>query len=162
VRNLENVNCHLARKSRARESSRKKLKWHITVDNLQDYAGVWKYASVRPIAKTASAMVSGLAWTEAAATCSPSKPYAMPGKGVMTVNGNLKEVMKESMLGGEFYVRSRSIQFGVSRLGSVPAISHVHVPERRADRMVPPAGRGHGGRHLSRADGGAGGAKDGP
>ncbi|MGO8485098.1 S16 family serine protease, partial [Rhizobium leguminosarum] len=37
----------------------------------------------------------------------------MPGKGRMTVTGNLKEVMKESISAAASYVRSRAVDFGI-------------------------------------------------
>jgi hypothetical protein len=37
----------------------------------------------------------------------------MPGKGKMTVTGNLRDVMKESISGGGSYVRSRAVDFGI-------------------------------------------------
>jgi len=37
----------------------------------------------------------------------------MPGKGKMTVTGNLRDVMKESIQAANAYVRSRSIEFGI-------------------------------------------------
>ena len=37
----------------------------------------------------------------------------MPGKGKMTVTGNLRDVMKESIQAANAYVRSRAVDFGI-------------------------------------------------
>jgi ATP-dependent Lon protease len=64
----------------------------------------------------------------------------MPGKGVMTVTGNLKDVMKESISAASSYVRARSIQFGVKPPLFRTRDIHVHVPEGATPKDGPSAG----------------------
>jgi ATP-dependent Lon protease len=51
--------------------------------------------------------VTGLAWTEVGGELLTIEGVMMPGKGRMTVTGNLKDVMKESISAAASYVRSR-------------------------------------------------------
>lgn len=64
----------------------------------------------------------------------------MPGKGRMTVTGNLKDVMKESISAAASYVRSRALDFGVEPPLFDKRDIHVHVPGRRNAQGRPSAG----------------------
>jgi ATP-dependent Lon protease len=64
----------------------------------------------------------------------------MPGKGRMTVTGNLKDVMKESISAAASYVRSRAIAFGVAPPTFERRDIHVHVPEGATPKDGPSAG----------------------
>jgi len=64
----------------------------------------------------------------------------MPGKGRMTVTGNLRDVMKESISAAASYVRSRAIDFGVEPPMFDKRDIHVHVPEGATPKDGPSAG----------------------
>ena len=64
----------------------------------------------------------------------------MPGKGKMTVTGNLKDVMKESISAAASYVRSRAIDFGIEPPLFERRDIHVHVPEGATPKDGPSAG----------------------
>ena len=64
----------------------------------------------------------------------------MPGKGKMTVTGNLRDVMKESISAAASYVRSRSIDFGIEPPLFDTNDIHVHVPEGATPKDGPSAG----------------------
>ena len=64
----------------------------------------------------------------------------MPGKGRMTVTGNLKDVMKESISAAASYVRSRAIDFGIEPPLFERRDIHVHVPEGATPKDGPSAG----------------------
>jgi ATP-dependent Lon protease len=64
----------------------------------------------------------------------------MPGKGKMTVTGNLRDVMKESIQAANAYVRSRSIDFGIHPSLFERKDIHVHVPEGATPKDGPSAG----------------------
>jgi ATP-dependent Lon protease len=66
----------------------------------------------------------------------------MPGRGKMTVTGNLKEVMKESISAAASYVRSRAIDFGLEPPLFDRRDIHVHVPEGATPKDGPSAGIG--------------------
>jgi ATP-dependent Lon protease len=64
----------------------------------------------------------------------------MPGKGKMTVTGNLRDVMKESITAAAAYVRSRSVAFGIEPPLFDKRDIHVHVPEGATPKDGPSAG----------------------
>ena len=64
----------------------------------------------------------------------------MPGKGRMTVTGNLKDVMKESISAAASYVRSRALDFGLEPPLFDKRDIHVHVPEGATPKDGPSAG----------------------
>lgn len=64
----------------------------------------------------------------------------MPGKGKMTVTGNLRDVMKESISAAASYVRSRAIDFGIEPPLFERRDIHVHVPEGATPKDGPSAG----------------------
>jgi ATP-dependent Lon protease len=66
----------------------------------------------------------------------------MPGKGKMTVTGNLKDVMKESISAAASYVRSRAVDFGIEPPLFDKRDVHVHVPEGATPKDGPSAGIG--------------------
>ena len=74
-------------------------------------------------------VVTGLAWTEVGGELLTIEGVMMPGKGRMTVTGNLRDVMKESISAAASYVRSRAIDFGIEPPLFDKRDIHVHVPE---------------------------------
>ena len=64
----------------------------------------------------------------------------MPGKGRMTVTGNLKDVMKESISAASSYVRSRATHFGIEPPLFEKTDVHIHVPEGATPKDGPSAG----------------------
>jgi hypothetical protein len=64
----------------------------------------------------------------------------MPGKGKMTVTGNLRDVMKESISAAASYVRSRAVDFGIKPPSFDKRDIHVHVPEGATPKDGPSAG----------------------
>ncbi|MEZ5971233.1 MAG: endopeptidase La [Hyphomonadaceae bacterium] len=108
--------------------------------NLPDYAGVWKFRFGETDADDQIGVVTGLAWTEVGGDLLTIEAVSMPGKGSMTVTGNLRDVMKESISAASSYVRSRSIQFGVKPPVFRSRDIHVHVPEGATPKDGPSAG----------------------
>ena len=64
----------------------------------------------------------------------------MPGRGKMTVTGNLRDVMKESISAASSYVRSRAADFGIKPPTFDKKDIHVHVPEGATPKDGPSAG----------------------
>jgi ATP-dependent Lon protease len=85
-------------------------------------------------------VVTGLAWTEVGGELLTIEAVKLPGKGRMTVTGNLRDVMKESISAAASYVRSRSIDFGIEPPQFDKRDIHVHVPEGATPKDGPSAG----------------------
>jgi len=84
--------------------------------------------------------VTGLAWTEVGGELLTIEGVMMPGKGRMTVTGNLRDVMKESISAAASYVRSRAVDFGLEPPLFDRRDIHVHVPEGATPKDGPSAG----------------------
>ena len=85
-------------------------------------------------------VVTGLAWTDVGGELLTIEAAMMPGKGKMTVTGNLRDVMKESISAAASYVRSRAIAFGIQPPLFDRRDIHVHVPEGATPKDGPSAG----------------------
>ena len=125
----------------ARSSCSTKTK-SITVDpkKLEDYLGVPKYRYGEIEADDQVGVVTGLAWTEVGGELLTIEGVMMPGKGRMTVTGNLRDVMKELISAAASYVRSRAVDFGIEPPLFDKRDIHVHVPEGATPKDGPSAG----------------------
>jgi ATP-dependent Lon protease len=140
VRSLERELMKLARKAVTEILRTKKPAVNITQDNLSDYLGVPRYRYGQVEGEDQVGVVTGLAWTEVGGELLTIEGVMMPGKGKMTVTGNLKDVMKESISAAASYVRSRAIDFGIEPPLFDKRDIHVHVPEGATPKDGPSAG----------------------
>jgi ATP-dependent Lon protease len=140
VRNLERELSNLARKAVKAILTGKASSVHVTEDNVADYLGVFKYRYGEAETVDQVGVVTGLAWTEVGGELLTIEGVMMPGKGRMTVTGNLKDVMKESISAAASYVRSRAVDFGIEPPLFDRRDIHVHVPEGATPKDGPSAG----------------------
>ncbi|MGH6791558.1 MAG: endopeptidase La [Methyloceanibacter sp.] len=140
VRNLEREIAKLSRKSVKELLTTKKKSIKITLKNLEDYLGVPKYRYGEAELEDQVGVVTGLAWTEVGGELLTVEGVMMPGKGKMTVTGNLRDVMKESIQAANAYVRSRAVDFGIEPPLFEKRDIHVHVPEGATPKDGPSAG----------------------
>ncbi len=140
VRNLERELATLSRKviKELLTSDAKTVK--ITDANLDKYLGVPRYRYGEVEGEDQVGVVTGLAWTEFGGELLTVEGVMMPGKGKMTVTGNLRDVMKESISAAASYVRSRAIDFGIKPPLFEKRDIHVHVPEGATPKDGPSAG----------------------
>jgi ATP-dependent Lon protease len=140
VRNLERELMKLGRKAVTEILKTKKKSVKITPDNLSDYLGVPRFRYGQIEGEDQVGVVTGLAWTEVGGELLTVEGVMMPGKGKMTVTGNLKDVMKESISAAASYVRSRALDFGIEPPLFDKRDIHVHVPEGATPKDGPSAG----------------------
>jgi len=140
VRSLERELAKLARKAVKEILTSSKTTITVTKDNVGDFLGVWKYRYGEAEEKDQIGIVTGLAWTEVGGELLTIEGIKMPGKGRMSVTGNLRDVMKESIQAANAYVRSRSIDFGIKPPVFEKTDIHVHVPEGATPKDGPSAG----------------------
>ncbi|KAB2659039.1 endopeptidase La [Brucella tritici] len=140
VRNLERELMTLARKAVTEILKSKKKSVKVTDKNLSDYLGVERFRFGQIDGEDQVGVVTGLAWTEVGGELLTIEGVMMPGKGRMTVTGNLRDVMKESISAAASYVRSRAIDFGIEPPLFDKRDIHVHVPEGATPKDGPSAG----------------------
>ncbi|KAB2855864.1 MAG: endopeptidase La, partial [Bauldia sp.] len=141
VRNLEREISNLARKA-VKEIllAKKKKKVSVTNGNIEDYLGVPRYRYGEAELEDQVGVVTGLAVTGVGGELLTIEGVMMPGKGKMTVTGNLQDVMKESISAAASYVRSRAVDFGIEPPLFDRRDIHVHVPEGATPKDGPSAG----------------------
>ncbi|HEX4410770.1 MAG TPA: endopeptidase La [Xanthobacteraceae bacterium] len=142
VRNLEREISTLIRKAVKELTISKKTSVHVTDKNLGDYLGVAKFRFGEVEDEDQVGVVTGLAWTDVGGELLTIEAAMMPGKGRMTVTGNLRDVMKESISAAASYVRMRSTAFGIEPPAFDKRDIHVHVPEGATPKDGPSAGVG--------------------
>jgi ATP-dependent Lon protease len=140
VRSLERELGNLARKT-VRDLARENL-LTITIDDerLAKYAGVKEYRYGETDKEDQVGIITGLAYTEFGGDILTIEAVKMPGKGRMTVTGNLKDVMKESISAANSYVRSRATKFGIEPPLFERTDVHIHVPDGATPKDGPSAG----------------------
>jgi ATP-dependent Lon protease len=140
VRNLEREIATLVRKAVKELVGSKKKSIKVDAENLETYLGVQRHRYGEAELEDQVGVVTGLAWTEVGGELLTIEGLMMPGKGRMTVTGNLKDVMKESISAAASYVRSRAIDFGIKPPLFEKRDIHVHVPEGATPKDGPSAG----------------------
>jgi ATP-dependent Lon protease len=140
VRSLEREVATMVRKAVKEIVSNKAKSVRVTNENLETYLGVPKHRYGEAEAEDQVGIVTGLAWTEVGGELLTIEGLMMPGRGRMTVTGNLKDVMKESISAAASYVRSRALDFGIKPPLFEKRDIHVHVPEGATPKDGPSAG----------------------
>src|SRR5712671_6815024 len=140
VRNLERELSTLARKAVKELMISKKKSVKITEKSIEEFLGVPKYRYGEIETDDQVGIVTGLAWTDVGGELLTIEGVMMPGKGRMTVTGNLRDVMKESISAAASYVRSRAVGFGIEPPLFDKRDIHVHVPEGATPKDGPSAG----------------------
>jgi len=143
VRSLKRELSKLMRKA-VRQLMTDSKKKSVTIDEamLEEYLGPPMYRHDQIDAEPQVGVVTGLAWTPVGGEILTIEAVMTHGKGRMTVTGNLKEVMKESISAANGYVRSKAIEFGIKPPLFDTRDIHVHVPEGATPKDGPSAGVG--------------------
>jgi len=141
VRNLERELANLCRKAIKEILMKGKEKISITPRSLEKYAGIKKFRFGEIEEQNRVGVVNGLAYTEAGGDLLSIEAVTMPGKDAkLSVTGNLKDVMKESVTVAEMLIKSRAAQFGIDYEALQKKQLHVHVPEGATPKDGPSAG----------------------
>ncbi|MEQ8433342.1 MAG: endopeptidase La [Oceanicaulis sp.] len=140
VRNLERELARLARKTVRKLVAGDATQVTVSSENLAEFAGVRKHRYGETETEDRVGLVTGLAWTEVGGDLLTIEAVKMPGRGKMTVTGNLRDVMKESISAANSYVQSRAPALGVKPTVFRNTDIHVHVPEGATPKDGPSAG----------------------
>jgi ATP-dependent Lon protease len=112
----------------------------VPVEEVPKYLGVPKYLNQMVEDVDYIGISTGLAWTQSGGDILFIEVTTMPGKGVLTLTGNLGAVMKESCQAALSYIRSHSDDFGLAKDLFSKIDIHVHVPEGATPKDGPSAG----------------------
>ena len=140
VRNLEREIAAICRKAARRVAEGKKPLQRVTARSLPHYLGPPRYLRSRLEEKDQIGLATGLAWTEGGGDLMQVEVTLMPGKGGLTLTGQLGEVMQESAQAALSYARSRSAEFGLPPDTFEKTDIHIHLPEGAIPKDGPSAG----------------------
>ncbi|MBC8499163.1 MAG: endopeptidase La [Candidatus Atribacteria bacterium] len=120
--------------------SKKKKRVRITLKNLENYLGIPKYKVDRIENEDAIGLATGLAWTEIGGEVLSVETIVMPGKGKLTLTGQLGDIMQESGKAALTYARSRAAKFKIDNKFYENCDIHVHIPDGAIPKDGPSAG----------------------
>ena len=141
VRNLEREIASICRKiARKVVTDGKTFSESVTSDKVTEYLGVPKYRPLVAEEENEVGIATGLAWTESGGELLVTEATLMPGKGKLTLTGQLGEVMQESAQAAMSFVRARADAFGIPKDFNQKTDVHVHVPEGAIPKDGPSAG----------------------
>jgi ATP-dependent Lon protease len=118
-------------------------KEHEVIDAkvVEDVLGPNKYVSEVADRTSEPGVATGLAWTAVGGDILFIEATKMPGKGKLTLTGQLGDVMKESVTAALSFVRSRAPQLGLDAGNFLENVDlHVHVPAGATPKDGPSAG----------------------
>ncbi len=141
LRNLEREIGKICRKVARKIAEGGKGPYSISRNTLDKYLGPPKIIPESELeALYQPGLVTGLAWTEVGGEILTIEVNIMPGKGKMTLTGQLGDVMKESVQAALTYCRSRCDDLGVTEDYFDKHDIHVHVPAGAIPKDGPSAG----------------------
>lgn len=85
-------------------------------------------------------LATGLAWTEVGGDILEIETAMLPGKGGLTLTGQLGEIMQESAQAAMSYIRSRAKELGLKNSFYTSHDIHLHIPEGATPKDGPSAG----------------------
>ena len=140
VRNLERKIGEVCRKAAREllEGGRTSLK--VTEGNLAKYLGKERYTANSRNQENEVGIVCGLAWTRVGGEILEIEVNTMPGKGELTLTGQLGDVMKESARTGISFLRSIGKEYGISDDYFKTNDIHIHIPAGAVPKDGPSAG----------------------
>jgi len=141
VRNLEREIGKVCRKIARKVAEGGEGPYPVNLENIETYLGPPKNIPEAENKRLDEpGLVTGLAWTEAGGELLQIEVNLMPGKGRLTMTGQLGDVMKESAQAALTYCRSRSADLQVAEDYFDKHDMHVHVPAGAIPKDGPSAG----------------------
>ena len=141
VRSLERELHAICRKvARKVVQQGKQFSQAITAEKITEYLGVPRYRPQMAEQENEVGIATGLAWTEAGGELLVTESSLMPGKGRLTLTGQLGDVMQESAKAALSFVRSRTEKYGLPKDFHLTTDVHLHVPEGAIPKDGPSAG----------------------
>jgi ATP-dependent Lon protease len=141
LRNLEREIGKICRKIARKVAEGGRGPYSVTKKNIAKYLGPPKTIPESELERLSQpGLVTGLAWTEIGGELLQIEVNIMPGKGKLTLTGQLGDVMKESAQAALTYCRSRTEELGVDEEFFEKVDFHIHVPAGAIPKDGPSAG----------------------
>jgi ATP-dependent Lon protease len=140
VRQLEREIQGILRKAALEVVEGKSTNVKISSKNLEKYAGQPKVQSEVAGRAPEIGVATGLAWTPVGGDIMFIEAIRMPGKGQITLTGQLGDVMKESAQAAWSLLRARAVTLGIPLEAFTQSDVHLHVPAGGVPKDGPSAG----------------------
>lgn len=140
VRGLEKQIAKIARVTAKKIALEEELPKSIKKDDLKEYLGLPTNWHDKQKGNEAPGVVTGLAWTAAGGEILFIESSVSKGKGVLTMTGNLGDVMKESAQIAYQYIKAHPELAGLTYEEFIEKDIHLHVPEGATPKDGPSAG----------------------
>ena len=141
VRNLEREIATVCRKT-ARDivEGKKKRSRNVTKKMIYKLLGAPRYRYGKAEEENEIGLTNGLCWTQIGGDLLSTEVSVVPGKGRLTLTGQLGSVMQESAKAAMSYVRSRAGELGLEKDFYQNYDCHIHVAEGAIPKDGPSAG----------------------
>ena len=140
VRGLEKQIAKIARVTAKKVALEEPLPGTIKKDMLKEYLGLPTAFHDKQSGNEGPGVVTGLAWTQMGGEILFVESSVSNGKGVMTMTGNLGDVMKESATIAYQYIKAHPALARMDPEKFASKDIHVHVPEGATPKDGPSAG----------------------
>ena len=140
VRGLEKQIAKLARVTAKKIALEEEYPKTIKKEHLREYLGLPTNTHDLQKGNEAPGVVTGLAWTQVGGEILFIESSVSKGKGVLSMTGNLGDVMKESAQIAFQYLKARPELTGLTYEEFMERDIHVHVPEGAVPKDGPSAG----------------------
>jgi ATP-dependent Lon protease len=140
VRNLERRIADLCRKAAREVAEGRKTKIRVDEKRARKWLGPRRFSGEVRKRTSEPGVATGLAVTAVGGDILFIEATAYPGKGRLTVTGQLGEVMQESATAAHSWVRSHAVQLGLEPTWFADHDVHVHIPAGAIPKDGPSAG----------------------
>ncbi len=140
VRNLERKLADVCRGAALRIAEGKAKRVTVKKEDLPDYISSRKYYPEVAERITSPGIATGLAWTPVGGDILFIEATKMKGKGRLTITGQVRDVMKESVQAAMSYISANAKELGVPENFRDTLDIHVHVPAGAVPKDGPSAG----------------------
>ncbi len=140
VRNMEREIANVCRKVARSVAENKRFPKRITARHVDDLLGPPRFLQEMLQEKDEVGVATGAAWTMAGGAIMFVEVNLMPGKGSLTLTGQLGDVMQESAQAALSYIRSQSDSLKIKNELFEKLDIHIHVPEGAVPKDGPSAG----------------------
>jgi ATP-dependent Lon protease len=140
VRNLEREIASVCRKVARKIAEGTKGKTVLDLDNIEQFLGPPKIIRDKMLQSPTIGVATGLAWTPSGGDVLFIESILMKGKGVLTLTGQLGEVMQESAKASLSYLKANAEKYDLQKSDFSKLDIHLHVPDGAIPKDGPSAG----------------------
>ena len=140
VRSLEKNIAKIVRNCAKNIATKEKYDFNIKLEDLKSILGPQKIIHDKYESNGVAGVVTGLAWTQVGGDILFIESIISPGKGKLSITGNIGKVMSESATIALQYIKSNAKRYNLKQEIFDKYNIHIHVPEGATPKDGPSAG----------------------